>query len=91
MLPTISNYGQYSSSNYGAHTLMVNVGGVRLWYSYSTLVAFADGNQFCVCENVWGTTTGKHINWIDGGRKSERLSHEDFMIAWRKCAEVHGL
>ncbi len=53
-MPSISSYGNYSSSNYGAHCLRVDVGPLRVWFSYSTPVAFhKDGS-----ERVVRKTTG---------------------------------
>ena len=76
---SITTYGQYSSGNYGAHALRVDVGPLRLWFSYSTCVAFhLDGQLRRVRENSWGPTTGKHINAIDGGNKRDRLDGETF-------------
>ncbi len=73
------NYGNHSSSNYGAHTQRISIGDLTLWFSYETVVAFrAPGHLRRVCENVWSTTTGKHLNWIDGGNKAERLPSEEF-------------
>lgn len=78
-LPTISNYGNYSSYNYGSHTLRVDIPkssnkkyGITLYYSYDTCVAFRGyikNRGFCLCvrKNEYSTTTGKHLNWIDGG------------------------
>ena len=77
-LPTINSYGNYSSDNYGAHCLCVTIPGLKVWFSYQTPVAFqADGPRI-VRENEWGPTTGKHLNWIDGGEKSRRVSGEEF-------------
>lgn len=81
-LPSISSYGQYSSDNYGAHTLRVDVGELTLWFSYQTVVAFRTwGKKMRVSKNLWGPTTGKHLSWIDGGdqwAKKERLEREEF-------------
>lgn len=86
-MPTISSYGQYSSDNYGAHTLRVEIGDVTLYFSYKTLVAFrAPGKGLVVSENVWGPTTGKHLNWI-GGSKKDRLSRTEFESQWKAVAE----
>ena len=82
-LPTIVGYGQYASSNYGAHALRVDVGPIRVWYSYETAVAFqVDGHERVVHENGWGTTTGKHLNWIDNGDKKTRVSGAEFQRLW---------
>ena len=78
-LPTIRSYGNYSSDNYGAHTLEVSVPGLGTFYfSYETVIAFRGPDGLRVSENCWGPTTGKHLNWIDRGRKESRLSRRDF-------------
>lgn len=57
----------------------VRVGPIDLYFSYSTIVAFrAPGFGMVVSENRWSQTTGRHLNWIDGGNKSERLNGEEF-------------
>lgn len=86
--PRFSNYGQYSSDNYGAHCLRLDWGSVTVWYSYNTPVAFrADGHNRVVRENDWGPTTGKHLNWIDGGDKRRRVSSEEFEQRWKEQVE----
>lgn len=78
MLPKISSYGQYSNDNYGAHTLKVDLGEIEFYYSYETIVAFATPETGLVCsENVWGTTTGKHLNWIQSDKK-KRIKNGTF-------------
>lgn len=77
------NYGNYSSDNYGANSIAIEVGERTIYYSYNTCVAFkgknSDGKYFyCVSVNYWGKTTGKHLNWIDGGYKENRLTAEEF-------------
>jgi hypothetical protein len=57
----------------------VRLGRLSLWFSYETLVAFqVDGFPRVVRENVWGPTTGKHLNAIDGGDHSGRVCAEEF-------------
>lgn len=78
-LPSFQSYGKYHSDNYGAHTLQVFVGNLCLYFSYQTVVAFrAPGYPLTVSENAWGPTTGKHLNWIDGGDRKARLPREEF-------------
>lgn len=77
------NYGEYSSGNYGANSIAIEMGDRRVYYSYDTPVAFrgynSKGEYFnCVHQNDWGTTTGKHLNWIDGGNKKSRLNDNEF-------------
>ena len=65
------NYGKYSSGNYGTNTLAFQDSqGNCFWYSYNTLVAFRKTcHSLVIHENVWGITTGKHLNWIDDDHK----------------------
>ena len=85
------NYGEYSSGNYGAHTQVIDVGSVRLFFSYDTIVAFNDVGRNVVCENVWGCTTGKHLNWIDGGDKKARLAAGEFDRQLNEMLVKHNL
>lgn len=83
-LPSIGTYGNYSSGNYGVHTQEVTVGPLTVWFSYQTPVAFQlDGQRQVVRKNDWSTTTGKHLNWIDGGNKKGRISGEEFERQFR--------
>lgn len=77
------NYGNYSSSNYGANSIAIKIGTRTIYYSYDTVVCFCGTNsrgQYfnCVIKNYWGATTGKHLNAIDNGAKEKRLSKEEF-------------
>ena len=84
-LPTIQSYGRYSSDNYGAHCLKVTFGGLTVWFSYQTPVAYQiRWVKTVVRRNDWGPTTGKHLNWIDDGNKKARVSSEDFEAAWEQ-------
>jgi len=87
MLPTITNYGRYPSDNYGAHTRTVSLAQIDLYYSYNTIVAYCDKKDgLTVSVNIWGATTGKHLNWIDGGNKKARLPNDAFNVALRAAA-----
>lgn len=77
MLPKIRNYGRYSSDNYGAHTLVVDLDTISLYYSYDTIVAFHDGQGLVCSVNQWTVTTGKHLNWIQPDKK-RRVNAETF-------------
>ncbi|MHC1625204.1 MAG: hypothetical protein ACXQS2_04330 [Methermicoccaceae archaeon] len=75
----IGSYGKYSSYNYGLNTLYVKVGNLTLYFSYDTVVAFKHPDYgFVVCENVFSPTTGKHLNWLDGGDKKGRVPYDKF-------------
>ncbi len=79
-LPTISNYGQGNTQR--PNTIRVDIGPMTVWFSYETPVAFnLDHNRNATCRNQWGPTTGKHLNWIDGGGKgavAARLPKAEF-------------
>lgn len=54
-LPSFSSYGNYSSSNYGAHCLTFVIGNKQIWFSYDTPVAFRTPETGLVIrENDWG-------------------------------------
>jgi len=62
--------------------------GIKVFYSYSTPVAFQPVNsaEVVVCENVWSVTTAKHLNWIEDWagylRKQNRLKRDEFKKAF---------
>lgn len=59
----------------------INIGTTTVWFSYDTPIAFRSSGERVVRENVWSTTTGKHLNAIDGGTKTakaERVSSDEF-------------
>jgi len=84
-LPTWQVYGNYQSGNYGAHALVfTDAAGNDFYFSYRTLVAFRKcGDRVVVRQNDWSTTTGKHLNAIDGGNKKARLSSAAFEAAYQ--------
>jgi len=65
--------------------------GMKVFYSYSTPVAFQPRNssEVVVCENVWSITTAKHLNWIEDWagypRKQNRLKRSEFVAAFDKA------
>ena len=95
-LPKKWNYGWYASDNYGAHTIAVEIPptrkgkhGITLYFSYDTIVAFRgfvdnDNYGLVVAKNVWGTTTGKHLNFICSN-KSNRLDYQEFKKLYKKA------
>lgn len=89
----IRNYGNYSSDNYGAHSLEVHIGDLTLYFSYDTVVAFqAPGIPgIVVSENCWSTTTGKHLNWIDDGNKKARVKRAEFEHQLKSVLAKHKL
>ena len=80
----------YSSDNYGAHSIAMNIGNVTLWWSYDTVIAFSTGYPVVVSENNWGPTTGKHLNAINDDH-STRLPRGKFEKELTKCLKKHKL
>jgi hypothetical protein len=79
MVSITSYYGNSASAENNAK--VVTVAGTDFYFSYETLVAIRDDQGLAVIENLWGPTTGKHLNAIDGcdkQAKAERLSEAEF-------------
>lgn len=62
---------------------VVRVMDATFYFSYETCVGFVtpEGEQV-VSENVWGNTTGRHLNWVQPD-KSERVHHVEFARRYR--------
>jgi hypothetical protein len=74
----IFNYVKNTGKNYGCNSLCIEFPNLSVYFSYNTIIAFKTDNKLIVCENVFSTTTGKHLNIIDGGQKESRLKHDNF-------------
>ena len=60
----------------------VVIDGVMVWFSYQTPIAVERDGKLIIRKNEWGTTTGKHLNAIDGGSRQARktrVSSEEFV------------
>lgn len=52
--------------------------GMDLYFSYETVVAFSSSEAgLVISENIWGNTTGKHLNWLNDD-KSVRIENYVF-------------
>lgn len=72
----------------------VTVGTIALHFSYETVIGFSDRYSTVVSENIWGPTTGKHINALDGGSpaaRRSRLPRARFEERLNDALEAHGL
>jgi len=73
----------------------VDTKNVVVWFSYKTPIAYRDDvDGLVVSENYWGVTTGKHLNWVDGGdkeAKKKRKKSTDFEMMYHNMAERHQL
>lgn len=75
----------------GRNETTVSIGSLDIYFSYETPVAFRDNGRLRVSENVWSTTTGKHLNRIDGGDKQARLPRSEFEAELKGALVQHGL
>ena len=70
----------------------VEIGDLELYFSYETCVGFRTSKTgLVVSENIWGSTTGKHLNWLDGGRKDCRIPNGEFKKQLKELLESRGL
>ena len=53
--------------------------GLTLYFSYSTVIAFyTPETGRVVSENIWSTTTGKHINNLKDGAARVKVNRAEF-------------
>lgn len=96
----MSSFGNYlrggQSFGYGrgnrAHA--ERIGNLVVYFSYRTPVAFDDGGNIAVSKNMWGVTTGGHLNAIDaqyGRSREQRISRAEFEHLYHLMLRKHGL
>lgn len=89
---TIWTYGEYASGNYGVNAMAVTVGSLTIYFSYRTPVAFSHPSTgLVVRKNGFSVTTGKHLNWIDGGNKKDRVDGSEFEDALSSLVDEQGI
>ena len=76
--------GSYSQNGSNANTTKITQGGLTLYYSYDTVIAFTVNGVLTMRENDWSTTTGKHMNWLDPDKKM-RITGEKFEKRLKKA------
>ena len=84
----LRNMNENGAKNYN----MVEIGYLEIYFSYETCVGFRTSKTgLVVSENIWGSTTGKHLNWLDGGRKESRVPIDEFEKQLKELLESRGL
>jgi len=73
-------YLENIASNF--HVLGFSSGGA-IWFSYETPIAAQFGSEFCISENIWSKTTGKHLNLVHPD-KNKRVSNLEFQAFLQK-------
>ena len=69
-----SYYGNSESSRSNAKVISDN--GCDIYFSYETPIAVSINGKLHISENIWGPTTGKHLNAINDDKKI-RIPYED--------------
>ena len=94
ILDALPSWEQYCTNTTAVNALAfsLNDGGMKVWFSYRTPIAFraAWGEPIIVRANQWGPTTGKHINAIDDGDKSNRIDGAKFEVLLSTTLGIEG-
>lgn len=80
----------YSEIDNGSNYSTVTLGKLTVAFSYRTVIGFHNGRGWKVSENLWGPTTGKHINAL-GIDKKGRLLRAEFEVEYEKTLKEFGL
>ncbi len=57
--------------------VVVTIGDKDYYFSYKTIIAFRVNGSLKIIENLWGPTTGKHLNYINPDH-SIRIDESEF-------------
>lgn len=97
LMPEVGCYVDYKRSkwtgrsNYGSHSMEFYFAGVRMWFSYETLIAFqVDGGKQYVRENDWNVTTGRHLQAAQRGY-GERYPSAEFLVLFVDALARKGM
>ena len=78
-------------NNYGNHSMSFCFAGIKMWFSYETMIAFqADGHPQIVRENSWGPTTGRHLQAAQRGY-GERYPDDEFLVLFADAIARAGI
>ena len=87
---TTGHFGN-GRNNYGNHSMSFYFAGIKMWFSYDTMIAFqADGEPQFVRENSWGPTTGRHLNAAQRGY-GKRYPDDEFLVLFADATLRAGL
>lgn len=81
--PSVRSFCENSGNN-----TLVEIGSLRLYFSYDTIIAFSSPKGSATRQNDWSTTTGKHLNAITPDKKS-RISGEEFEKQLEEILKYH--
>ena len=69
----------------------LTIGSLTLYFSYETIIAYTHKNITVFCENVWSSTTSKHLNRIPGNREHNTLPYAAFTESLDRVLRYYGL
>ena len=75
----------------GNNAHKITIGSTELYFSYSTIIAVRHKNGLIACENIYSSTTGRHMNAIPGNDKKDRVSIEQFETILKDVFKDLGL
>ena len=86
------NENENSAGNFNS----VEIKWVRFYFSYQTCVCIKlreqfNGEYWFAIQNQRWATTGKHLNWFDGGDKKSRLTPEKFQEVYEEACRQIGI
>lgn len=77
----LENHGPYCGKQW--NNCKIEVNNAYIYFSYKTVIAIMTNGKLYITENVWGRTTGKHLNSINDD-KSIRLDADKFREITKK-------
>ena len=89
-LPKITRYSKLGYKQ----SFVVHINDIKIYYSKDVPIAFETPESgLVVCKNIWGPTTGNHLNTIDGGGKNhkKRVSYVEFEKLWQQYIGEKGI
>ena len=69
----------YHYTGRNTKAVCVSIGPIDLYFSYRTVIAFrAPGHGLNISQNLWSTTTGRHMNEILHMMDKDRIPRDQF-------------
>lgn len=81
--PSVKPYCENSGNN-----TLVEIGSLRLYFSYETIIAFSSPKRSATRKNDWSQITGKHLNAIEPD-KSKRIDGSEFEKQLEEILKYH--
>jgi hypothetical protein len=83
------NINSYACKSRLPRGVYIDIGDLRIYYSYNTIIALKFQGHLLITENIWSSTTGKHLNYICPD-KSKRINIDVFNRAKKEILDNIG-